>query len=161
MCEGLLRRAQYHLDKHSTTRALVIQVSEREQKEKGIRTGWIFISPSAWTRAHIFSAVLLTPLSNTLWFRTVTPASYKRCAPSRVIQLISFTELKWVWMQICLPIFRAFFSSSMTVFNHSSFGSRSRLGDTESPLVANRKRRICGILSSLSPIYLICSGSRR
>lgn len=121
----------------------------------------MLISPSAWTSSDMVSSVLFTPFSSTDWFRTVTPASYNLCAPRRVTQVISFGWLMCVWMQMCLPACRARLSNPITVSTHPSFGSSSRLGDTPSPLLANRKRRMWGVSSSRSPMYCTCSGSRR
>lgn len=44
---------------------------------------------------------------------------------------------------------------------HSPSRSVNRLSDTPSPLLAGRKRRMCGMSSSRSPMYCTYSSSNR
>jgi hypothetical protein len=120
----------------------------------------MLLSASLLISVDIVSALSLTPLSSTLWLRTVTPALWSLCAAISVTHEISLGWLKCVWRAMDLPAALAFWETSMRASAHPSEPSTRRPGATARPLEAKRNRRMCGMPMRRSPIILMCSGSR-
>lgn len=97
------------------------------------RTGWMLLSINLRINNFIVPTSLLTPLSSTLWFRTVTAFSNSLSAAHSVIHEISPGWLKCVWSATLFPPFLPKSLIPINVSVHSSAPSRVRDGQTNTP----------------------------